>query len=120
MIIKRKFYRPFTYFRQLFFQGTFLFVRGVKKQSGFATIDTFNYPVLSGKKDACTACDICTSLCPTDCLQVEGVGMATKFNLKISDCIQCGVCIELCPENALDWDKKADNLQIDDWTSLLP
>ncbi|WIY25260.1 4Fe-4S dicluster domain-containing protein [Parasedimentitalea psychrophila] len=57
------------------------------------------YGTLQLDVSACTKCQSCVWLCPTDALSL---GDRTSDLLFVeSHCIQCGMCRSICPENAL-------------------
>lgn len=47
---------------------------------------------------ACTACEMCCQICPTDALQsvVDGSGVHISFDHRA--CVACGQCVGSCPE----------------------
>lgn len=58
----------------------------------------------------CTACGICTQVCPAQCIWIErAVDAATgrplrhpqQYHLDISLCMGCGFCAEFCPFDAI-------------------
>ncbi|MFB6093935.1 MAG: 4Fe-4S binding protein [Halanaeroarchaeum sp.] len=51
--------------------------------------------------DACTLCNTCDNLCPTDAL-VQGEG---RLDLDPAACVGCGLCEAACPEDAIDVDE---------------
>jgi formate hydrogenlyase subunit 6/NADH:ubiquinone oxidoreductase subunit I len=63
----------------------------------------------------CIACNACTRICPSDCINVEGVRpegvkkmRATKFLLDFSTCSLCGLCIDVCPTDTLKYSERYD------------
>lgn len=56
----------------------------------------------------CTACGMCITACPQDCLTVEGDGgkgkdrRAAAFTYGLSECIFCGLCVEACNFDAIE------------------
>lgn len=65
-------------------------------------------------KIRCTACGICTKVCPTQCIwivQAKGEDGKTKnapesFCIEPNVCMNCGFCAEYCPFNAIKMDVK--------------
>jgi 2-oxoglutarate ferredoxin oxidoreductase subunit delta len=47
---------------------------------------------------ACTGCEICCVLCPTDCLEMR---RAVPWMPRPAECIGCAVCALVCPADAL-------------------
>ena len=63
----------------------------------------------------CIACNACTRICPSDCINTEGVRpegvkkmRATKFLLDFSTCSLCGLCIDVCPTDTLKYSERYD------------
>jgi NADH-quinone oxidoreductase subunit I len=61
-----------------------------------------------GTGDAkCVACMLCPTVCPSQCIHVEGTqapdgrSYAAAFDLDLSRCIFCGLCEEVCPVAAI-------------------
>jgi ferredoxin len=46
----------------------------------------------------CTACEACTSVCPTGALAADRGGDAVSITFDAALCSACGVCIPRCPE----------------------
>jgi len=55
----------------------------------------------------CVACMLCPTICPSQCIHVEGEetpdgrSHARRFDLDLSRCIFCGLCEEVCPVAAI-------------------
>jgi NADH-quinone oxidoreductase subunit I len=72
------------------------------------------YEEEDGKKvPRCTACGICTKVCPTQCIWITraedpetGKPMKTpaEFTIDIDLCMNCGYCAEYCPFDAIKMD----------------
>ena len=63
----------------------------------------------------CIACNACSRICPSTCIEVEGVRpegskkmRATKFTLDFSTCSLCGLCIDVCPTDTLQYSRRYD------------
>jgi len=63
----------------------------------------------------CIACNACVRICPSDCIDIEGVRpegskkmRATKFLIDFSTCSLCGLCIEVCPTDTLQYSHRYD------------
>ncbi|AEH39699.1 NADH dehydrogenase I chain I [Buchnera aphidicola (Cinara tujafilina)] len=57
--------------------------------------------------ERCVACNLCSAVCPTDCIEVKksekknGRWYAKSFKINFSRCIFCGLCEEACPTAAI-------------------
>ncbi len=53
--------------------------------------------------DACTACGVCASMCPTGALEFEIDKEETQFLLRFSskNCTGCGICVDYCASEAI-------------------
>ena len=55
----------------------------------------------------CVACMLCPTICPSQCIHVEGEELAdgrshaSSFDLDLGRCIFCGLCEEVCPVAAI-------------------
>lgn len=55
----------------------------------------------------CTACMLCPTVCPADCIHIEAGERADKekypvsFQIDILRCCFCGFCEEACPKDAI-------------------
>ncbi len=60
----------------------------------------------------CTACQLCTVVCPSDCLEVQAESLTPgldrsrpqRFTIDALSCVMCGLCVEACPIDALRMD----------------
>jgi len=53
---------------------------------------------------ACTGCDTCTNMCPSEAIQKrEG-----EITFHYGNCIACGLCAASCPEKAINLNRVAD------------
>jgi NAD-dependent dihydropyrimidine dehydrogenase PreA subunit len=46
----------------------------------------------------CTGCGDCVHVCPTNCLEMDGV---LPWLPRPADCIACAACVLVCPVDAL-------------------
>jgi NADH-quinone oxidoreductase subunit I len=65
------------------------------------------------KKIRCTACGICTKVCPPQCIWIErsnnpdtgkAISTPTQYFIDIDMCMNCGFCAEYCPFDAIRMD----------------
>ena len=56
---------------------------------------------LMAVNDDCTACGVCTRVCPTDTLQMETADSSYQLTFSPQICIACEVCSHVCAPNAI-------------------
>jgi NADH-quinone oxidoreductase subunit I len=65
------------------------------------------------RKYRCTACGICSKVCPTQCIWItrkkdeitgKPVPQSEGFYIDIDKCMNCGSCAEFCPFDAIKMD----------------
>ena len=65
------------------------------------------------KKIRCTACGICSQVCPPQCIWIvrerhlrtgRPIPNPTEFNIDIDICMNCGLCVEFCPFDSIKMD----------------
>jgi len=62
----------------------------------------------------CTACGICTKVCPTQCIWIVQAKSEDgkprpkpeEFAIETNVCMNCGLCAEFCPFNAIKMDHR--------------
>ena len=58
-------------------------------------------------KEKCVACGLCSTVCPAECIELEGdeneqgERFAKTYEINMLRCIFCGYCEEVCPEDAI-------------------
>ncbi len=61
----------------------------------------------SNGKEKCVACGLCSTVCPSECISLEGdenkngERYAKSYEIDMFRCIFCGYCEEVCPEEAI-------------------
>ena len=75
---------------------------------------TFPFLVYDGTPDQvrCTACKVCETECPPQCIYIvmdrdangKPLQRPKVFDIDSSVCMQCGICAEVCPFNAIKMD----------------
>jgi Ni,Fe-hydrogenase III small subunit/formate hydrogenlyase subunit 6/NADH:ubiquinone oxidoreductase subunit I len=79
----------------------------VTTKDPFEARPPFGFPSIDFK--ACTACDHCVSVCPTEALQADRPAPERKtLSLSLAACIQCRECVEACPEGAIRPGREAE------------
>jgi NADH-quinone oxidoreductase subunit I len=67
----------------------------------------------SEKKYRCTACGICSKVCPTQCIWItrkkdsetgKPIPQSEEFYIDLDKCMNCGSCAEFCPFDAIKMD----------------
>jgi NADH-quinone oxidoreductase subunit I len=59
-------------------------------------------------KIKCVACMLCATVCPADCIKIEGAAepdnrkYPEKYEIDLGRCIFCGFCVEVCPKEAIE------------------
>ena len=65
------------------------------------------------RKDRCTACGICSKVCPAQCIWIKRatnpktgrpVPRSEEFYIDIDMCMNCGLCAEYCPFDSIKMD----------------
>lgn len=57
--------------------------------------------------EKCVACGLCSTVCPSECINLEGAEdnngkwYAKTYEIDMFRCIFCGYCEEVCPEDAI-------------------
>jgi NADH-quinone oxidoreductase subunit I len=60
----------------------------------------------------CVACQMCSTVCPADCIEIEGAESPNQaiekypetFTIDLLRCVYCGLCEEACPCDAIRMD----------------
>ncbi|MCM1125566.1 MAG: Coenzyme F420 hydrogenase/dehydrogenase, beta subunit C-terminal domain [Lachnospiraceae bacterium] len=51
------------------------------------------------KKDKCTGCGVCISICPQNCISYKNDELDNIYpKIDLSRCVECGLCIQVCPQ----------------------
>lgn len=115
----------FEIFRGMLITGRHFF----KNIFGLNKMMTFNWPEQKKPIDAgyrsehrlmlkdddtirCTACMLCSTACPADCIHIEAAEgtnakaekYAQVYTIDMLRCIYCGYCVEACPCDAIRMD----------------
>lgn len=62
--------------------------------------DSAYFPLFAASA-ACTACQVCATVCPTGALWFEAVEGVFELGFAPLACTECGLCVELCAPGAL-------------------
>ena len=69
--------------------------------------------------ERCVACELCSAVCPTDCITMEGEEgkggrrQALWFRINFARCIYCGLCEEACPTLAIQLTPEFEFCKVD-------
>ena len=72
-----------------------------------ATFRGQHYIKTTNGVENCTACMLCPTVCPADCIHIEAGERAdkekypVKFEIDVLRCCFCGFCEESCPKDAI-------------------
>ena len=125
-IVKKPGYLSSWYLPGIFKGMAFTFKTLFKNLTGRNRKVTYNYPeekyeysprfkgnhILTVKKDGslrCTACMLCATACPADCIKInasehddpEVEKYPINYEIDILRCVFCGFCEEACPVDAI-------------------
>lgn len=70
-------------------------------------------------EERCVACYLCSSVCPVDCISIQGTEDDNErrypqtFDINFSRCIFCGMCEEACPTLAIQLTQDFEICQTD-------
>ena len=70
-------------------------------------------------EERCVSCYLCSSVCPVDCITIQGTEdenerrYPEKFDINFSRCIFCGMCEEACPTLAIQLTQDFEICQMD-------
>jgi coenzyme F420 hydrogenase subunit beta len=64
-----------------------------------------NVQDLTAKKNLCTSCGICKSICPKDCIDFIISGGQYVPHVDMKSCSNCGICSDICPGYKVDFHK---------------
>ena len=75
----------------------------------------------------CTACMLCATICPADCITIEAEAVddpaiekrAARYVIDELRCVYCGLCVEACPCDAIRMDTGRMDATSFDRSSLL-
>ena len=66
-----------------------------------------HYIKVTNGVENCTACMLCSTVCPSECIYIEAGERADKekypvrFEIDLMRCCFCGMCEEACPKDAI-------------------
>ena len=90
---------------------------------------TFPFLVYDGTPDQmrCTACKVCETECPPQCIYIvmerdangKPLLRPRVFDIDISVCMQCQICVEVCPFDAIKMDNNYEKSRYERFDALV-
>lgn len=85
----------------------------VPEEFRFVPFLIYDESITGEKKIRCTACGICSKVCPPQCIWIERnvdpdtgkiISSPRQYTIDIDICMNCGFCAEFCPFDAIRMD----------------
>src|SRR5258708_7947288 len=100
--MKRRSQRALSSYRIFLVEGTSRGSRPSRRESSMARSRGY----IEVDSEACTGCEICVVLCPTQCLELgpetNSHGYRGAILAREEDCTGCEICGHICPHWAID------------------
>lgn len=85
------------------------------------------------KEDACTGCGLCADACPIEVPNEFDLGLGSRkaiyvpfpqavpliYTIDENNCVGCGMCQSVCDAEAIDFDQKVENVELDVGTIIV-